>query len=182
MGRKQTLKYLKGYANESEPVMSAGEPRDPPPRELIASMAFGEPCAASAVGETLPKWVENDRKVRMHAWNHERAGQQGRALRDSTPPCMQVAPGQTLDLLPSTSAPTHPPPRAQVLRFWGYFKEAVTESNIENHRVRRVVLYYYLADDSLQVGRQLVEQGSLACCLVCLHVFRPAACRFGTVP
>ena len=26
------------------------------------------------------------------------------------------------------------------------------ESNIENHRVRRVVLYYYLADDSLQVG------------------------------
>jgi hypothetical protein len=40
---------------------------------------------------------------------------------------------------------------AQVLRFWGYFKESVTESNIENHRVRRVVLYYYLADDSLQV-------------------------------
>jgi hypothetical protein len=43
------------------------------------------------------------------------------------------------------------PPK--VLRFWGYFKESVTESNIENHRVRRVVIYYYLADDSLQVGR-----------------------------
>jgi len=63
LGRKQTLKYLKGYANDSEPVMSAGEPREPS-RELINSLAFGEPRAASAVGETLPKWVENDRKVR----------------------------------------------------------------------------------------------------------------------
>eukprot|EP00775_Hariotina_reticulata_P011400 gene11400-11548_t len=39
----------------------------------------------------------------------------------------------------------------QVLRFFGYFLEAVTESNIENHRVRRVVVMYYLADDSMQV-------------------------------
>lgn len=39
----------------------------------------------------------------------------------------------------------------QVLRFYGYFQEAVTESNIENHRVRRVVLMYYLEDDSVQV-------------------------------
>jgi hypothetical protein len=38
-----------------------------------------------------------------------------------------------------------------VLRFFGYFLEAVTESNIENHRVRRVVVMYYLADDSMQV-------------------------------
>ncbi|KAI8464444.1 MAG: hypothetical protein J3K34DRAFT_526184 [Monoraphidium minutum] len=101
LGRKQTLTYLKGYANESEPLISCGEAcAAPPARELIASMAFGEPRAASALGESLPKWVENDRKV---------------------------------------------------LRFWGYFQESVTESNIENHRVRRVALYYYLADDSLQV-------------------------------
>jgi hypothetical protein len=40
---------------------------------------------------------------------------------------------------------------SQVLRFFGYFQEAVTESNIENHRVRRVVVLYYLADDTLQV-------------------------------
>lgn len=39
----------------------------------------------------------------------------------------------------------------QVLRFFGFFQEAVTESNIENHRVRRVVVLYYLADDTLQV-------------------------------
>lgn len=38
-----------------------------------------------------------------------------------------------------------------MLRFFGYFQEAVTESNIENHRVRRVVVLYYLADDTMQV-------------------------------
>lgn len=38
-----------------------------------------------------------------------------------------------------------------MLRFYGYFQESVVESNIENHRVRRVVLLYYLADDTLQV-------------------------------
>jgi DUF1126 PH-like domain len=41
---------------------------------------------------------------------------------------------------------------AQVLRFYGYFKESVVESNMENHRIRKVVLYYYLEDDSLHVA------------------------------
>jgi hypothetical protein len=36
------------------------------PSATAASMAFGEPRAASAIGETLPKWVENDRKVRSY--------------------------------------------------------------------------------------------------------------------
>jgi hypothetical protein len=68
-----------------------------------------------------------------------------------------------------------------VLRFYGYFKvraegthqnegrvcipcillisyvccraqESVTESNIENHRIRKVILYYYLEDDSMHVA------------------------------
>ena len=40
----------------------------------------------------------------------------------------------------------------QVLRFYGYFKEAVVESNMENHRIRKVILYYYLEDDSMHVA------------------------------
>lgn len=40
----------------------------------------------------------------------------------------------------------------KVLRFYGYFKEAVVESNMENHRVRKVILYYYLEDDSMHVA------------------------------
>eukprot|EP00928_Gymnodinium_smaydae_P024379 TRINITY_DN1973_c0_g1_i1.p1 TRINITY_DN1973_c0_g1~~TRINITY_DN1973_c0_g1_i1.p1 ORF type:complete len:748 (+),score=189.87 TRINITY_DN1973_c0_g1_i1:116-2359(+) len=38
-----------------------------------------------------------------------------------------------------------------VLRFQGYFKEAVVESNLENYRVRNVVFYYYLEDDTCQI-------------------------------
>ncbi len=40
----------------------------------------------------------------------------------------------------------------QVLRFYGFFKEAVVESNIENHRVRKVIIYYYLEDDSMHIA------------------------------
>ncbi len=59
----------------------------------------------------------------------------------------------------------------QVLRFYGYFKESVVESNIENHRVRKVILYYYLEDDSMHVaeprqdnsGIPQVRRGQTSC-------------------
>ncbi|CAE8640930.1 unnamed protein product [Polarella glacialis] len=38
-----------------------------------------------------------------------------------------------------------------VLRFTGYFKEAVVETNLENHRVRHVKIYYYLEDDTCHI-------------------------------
>ncbi len=41
---------------------------------------------------------------------------------------------------------------SQVLRFYGYFKETVNESNMENHRIRKVILYYYLEDDSMHIA------------------------------
>ena len=48
----------------------------------------------------------------------------------------------------------YPPPLSidQVLRFYGYYKEGVVESNIENHRVRKVILYYYLEDGSMHAA------------------------------
>ena len=52
--------------------------------------------------------------------------------------------------------PDAPPPenleRPQVLRWNAFFKEAVTESAIENHRVRKCVIYMYLEDESVYVG------------------------------
>jgi hypothetical protein len=39
----------------------------------------------------------------------------------------------------------------QVLRFNGYFKESVDESKIENSRVRRLTIYYYLVDDTIEI-------------------------------
>ena len=53
------------------------------------------------------------------------------------------------------------PPSAQVLRFYGFFKEAVPESNMENHRVRRVLLLYFLADDSLQISEPKQDNSGL---------------------
>ena len=43
-----------------------------------------------------------------------------------------------------------------VLRFFGYYKEAVHESRMENYRVRKVTILYYLEDNTLQV-RALVD-------------------------
>ena len=38
-----------------------------------------------------------------------------------------------------------------MLRFYGYFKESVVESRMENHRVRKLVIFYYLEDRSIQL-------------------------------
>jgi len=40
----------------------------------------------------------------------------------------------------------------KVLRFFGYFKESVVESSSENHRIRKIILYYYLEDDSMHLA------------------------------
>ena len=37
------------------------------------------------------------------------------------------------------------------MRFYGYFKEHVVESRLENHRVRRVTIFYFLEDKSIQI-------------------------------
>ncbi|GMH37490.1 hypothetical protein BSKO_05363 [Bryopsis sp. KO-2023] len=49
----------------------------------------------------------------------------------------------------------------KVLRFYGYFKESVVESRLENHRVRKVVIYYYLADDTMHVAEPKQDNSGL---------------------
>lgn len=39
----------------------------------------------------------------------------------------------------------------KVLRFSGYFKEAVHASAVENWRVRKCLVYFYLEDDSMHI-------------------------------
>jgi len=39
----------------------------------------------------------------------------------------------------------------QVLRFSGYFKESVVESRLENHRIRKVTVFYFLEDKSIMI-------------------------------
>ena len=40
----------------------------------------------------------------------------------------------------------------QVLRYFGYFKESVVESRLENYRIRKLVIYYYLEDHSVMIN------------------------------
>jgi len=49
----------------------------------------------------------------------------------------------------------------KVLRFYAYFKEAVFSSNVENYRVRKCILYYYLEDDSIHIAEPKVENSGL---------------------
>jgi Ca2+-binding EF-hand superfamily protein len=48
-----------------------------------------------------------------------------------------------------------------VLRFYGYFKEAVVETNLENFRVRQCVVLYYLEDDTCQVITKKVDNSGI---------------------
>ncbi len=48
-----------------------------------------------------------------------------------------------------------------MLRWFGYFKEAVEESALENWRVRRVTLLFYLEDDTCQVTEPKEDNSGL---------------------
>mmetsp|Transcript_11597 Transcript_11597/g.27030 ORF Transcript_11597/g.27030 Transcript_11597/m.27030 type:complete len:753 (+) Transcript_11597:141-2399(+) len=47
------------------------------------------------------------------------------------------------------------------LRFYGYFKEAVVEANLENMRVRRIVLLYHLEDESCHIVEQKQDNSGI---------------------
>lgn len=49
----------------------------------------------------------------------------------------------------------------KVLRFYGYFKEAVYSSPIENYRYRKCVVYYYLEDDSVHIAEPKIENSGI---------------------
>ena len=54
-----------------------------------------------------------------------------------------------------------------MLRWYGYFKEAVTESAVENFRVRKVVIFFYLEDNSCQVVEPKEDNSGLPQVLPC---------------
>jgi hypothetical protein len=136
----QTLSYINGYAREEpqkvvQDVTSTLQSRIEATEARLAGLT-GSPGATARFDSPskLPQWVENDRKVRPGGAGRGAAG-----------------PGSPLQ----QHDPVWPPPlpaTLKVLRFFGYFKESIVESNIENHRIRKVILYYYLEDDSMHVA------------------------------
>jgi len=49
----------------------------------------------------------------------------------------------------------------QALRFYGYFQEPVHESAVENFRIRKCVILYYLDDDTLHITEPRVENSGI---------------------
>ena len=48
------------------------------------------------------------------------------------------------------------------MRFFGYFKESVVESRLENFRIRKLIIYYFLEDRSiLMVEPKQVNAGTM---------------------
>jgi len=48
-----------------------------------------------------------------------------------------------------------------VLRFFAYFKESVHASQLENYRVRKCVIYFYLEDGSLHIAEPRIENSGI---------------------
>lgn len=48
-----------------------------------------------------------------------------------------------------------------VLRFFGYFKESVVESNLENSRNRKVKVLFYLEDNSVSINEEKKENSGI---------------------
>ncbi len=50
---------------------------------------------------------------------------------------------------------------SQVLRYFGWFKEIITERREEKWRVRKCVLYYYLEDDTIHISEPRVDNSGI---------------------
>jgi hypothetical protein len=68
--------------------------------------------------------------------------------------------GPENDYIPRIQAPWIKYDR-QVLRFYAFFQEDVVESRRENYRLRKVVIYYYLSDETILVIEPRVENSGI---------------------
>uniref|UniRef100_A0A665X2G0 EF-hand domain (C-terminal) containing 1 n=1 Tax=Echeneis naucrates TaxID=173247 RepID=A0A665X2G0_ECHNA len=69
--------------------------------------------------------------------------------------------GACHDTLPESFVPAHVALDKKVLRFYAYFEEEVLYSPEEVYRVRPVVIYYYLEDDSMCIYEPVVENSGI---------------------
>ncbi|XP_060686673.1 EF-hand domain-containing protein 1 [Hemiscyllium ocellatum] len=69
--------------------------------------------------------------------------------------------GQAKQAPPADFIPGHVAFDKKVLKFDGYFKETVHESSQEYYRVRPIILYYYLEDDSIAIHEPEVDNSGL---------------------
>jgi len=78
---------------------------------------------------------------------------------------MTAPPTQPVETFPDY-VPAHVAYEHLVLRFYGYFREAITESPEENFRIRYVGIHVYLEDDTIMISERRmrnsgIDQGTL---------------------
>ncbi|KAF4757138.1 EF-hand domain (C-terminal) containing [Perkinsus olseni] len=110
-------------------------------------------------GQRIEKSISNRERAKLVEVPRAPEGwRDGEALPKSTTRDVFVAPngvGETEQLPAWDALDRH------VLRFFGYYKEAVVESNLENYRVRPCILYYYLEDDTMHVSEPREDNSGL---------------------
>ncbi|EER18874.1 conserved hypothetical protein [Perkinsus marinus ATCC 50983] len=111
----------------------------------------GQRIEKSIFNRERPKLVEVPRAP--EGWRD------GEALPKSTTHDVYIAPNGVPDTeqLPAWDALDR-----HVLRFFGYYKEAVVESNLENYRIRPCILYYYLEDDTMHASEPRQDNSGLS--------------------
>lgn len=80
----------------------------------------------------------------------------------AAPPVIPPPPQHEQPVAPAAPAvPAYVALDRMVLRFFAYYKEAVHESRMENYRVRKVTVLYYLEDNTLQVNEPKEENSGI---------------------
>jgi Ca2+-binding EF-hand superfamily protein len=95
-----------------------------------------------------PKFVQAPKP--QDYWRH------GSLPKSTTREVFQATQPKDYDTLPAWDALDR-----HVLRFYGFFKEAVVETNLENFRVRKCVIFYYLEDDTAQINEPRQDNSGL---------------------
>jgi len=93
----------------------------------------------------IQEGLTHDRPKMVHAVKPAETWRQGSLPMTTTRETFTAAP-LDYDTLPAWDALDR-----HVLRFYGFFKEAVVENNLENYRVRKCVVFYYLEDDTMHI-------------------------------
>mmetsp|Transcript_93153 Transcript_93153/g.266146 ORF Transcript_93153/g.266146 Transcript_93153/m.266146 type:complete len:623 (+) Transcript_93153:66-1934(+) len=91
----------------------------------------------------------------------EKLGSTRQLLESSSATSLVLGAGKPLYSMGSPKKQGKNGARPVVLSFKAYFKEAVHESPLENHRIRKVEIFYYMEDNSIQIVERKQENSGV---------------------
>merc|ERR1719160_802711 len=104
----------------------------------------------------MQEGLSHDKPKFVKAPKPEERWRNGSLPQSTTREVFQATAPKDYDTLPAWDALDR-----HVLRFFGFFKEAVVETNLENYRVRKCTILYYLEDDTCQINEPRQDNSGL---------------------